>query len=409
MASTNNLDQVKTDQQVEDLEGAFQLFSQLSEQLESSYQELQEQVEQLTGELAAARSERLQYLEEKEWLANSLEKLLNVLPGGVVVLDDNGMISNINPAAAKLLGKDIVEKQWQQVIEKEFIANIGGQEVITRAQRNLVISSSSLGEKQGTITLLNDVTEANHLRESLDHHKRLSAMGEMAASLAHQVRTPLSAALLYTSQLEQSKLDDESRIKFSGKVSSRLRHLEGLITDMLLFAKGGSSSDDELDLVDLLQTLKSVTEQQLQKNGCDLRLASDILDGKLLNKMIVGSRDSLLTALQNLVNNAIDACGTGGIINVAVYPEGQDMVDVTVSDNGPGISEESLEKIFDPFFTSRSKGTGLGLAVVQAVADAHGGTAWVESELGEGAIFGIRLPIHGAKNMPTSLRNPEKI
>lgn len=100
-----------------------------------------------------------------------------------------------------------------------------------------------------------------------------------------------------------------------------------------------------------------------------------------------------MTALQNLVGNAIDVVGSEAEIEVTVNKFSDDRVDIVVSDKGPGVEAENLEKIFEPFYTSRAKGTGLGLAVVRAIAEAHNGEVWVKSIVGYGSQFGLRLPL----------------
>ena len=110
--------------------------------------------------------------------------------------------------------------------------------------------------------------------------------------------------------------------------------------------------------------------------------------------VIKGDHDSLMTALQNLIVNAIDVVRMRARIEIDVEVVYQDWLDIKVVDQGPGIAPEVQEKIFEPFYTSRAKGTGLGLAVVRTVAEAHGGEVWVESKLGQGAQFGLRLPLY---------------
>ncbi|MCF6254685.1 MAG: ATP-binding protein [Thiomicrorhabdus sp.] len=113
----------------------------------------------------------------------------------------------------------------------------------------------------------------------------------------------------------------------------------------------------------------------------------------------MGDKDALLTALQNLIGNAIDVVGEHAQIQVLVNQLSEAQVDLVVVDNGPGVDDLLLEKIFEPFYTSRAKGTGLGLAVVRAIAEAHSGTAWVKSIVGHGSRFGIRLPLITVKEL----------
>ncbi|MEW6354649.1 MAG: ATP-binding protein [Pseudomonadota bacterium] len=377
------------------LEYAFQTFNQVSEQLSASYQILEARVAELNEELNAARSERLLQLAEKEHLANSLARLLAALPAGVVVLDGAGNVTEHNPAAVELLGEPLQGRNWQEVAARAFAPHTADGQTALRDGRRVEVSASSLGAEPGQILLLKDVTETHALQERLSRHQRLSAMGEMAASLAHQIRTPLASALLYASHLANPQQDGVDYRGYSEKIVARLRHLEKLVDDMLLFAKSGNFDADEIVLADLLQDLKQALDAQLLINGCRLEVV-DEAPGAALR----GNRDALLSMLLNLATNAIQACGSGGRLRLHAQrvtdQDGGEMIKLLLTDNGPGIPRALLERIFEPFFTTRPQGTGLGLAVVQAIARAHQGAVWVESEPGQGSTFGLRFPLWDA-------------
>ena len=182
----------------QDLHEAFHVFSQISERLTESYRGLEERVAVLTKELAAARSERLQQLAEKEQLANRLRQLLDAIPGAIVVLDGNDIIQDYNPGAVELLGEPMLGEKWADVAKKSITGmSSDGYYATLSDGRQVGISSRALGTEPGRILLLKDDTETRRLQEMLSRHQRLSAMGEMVARLAHQIRTPLSSALLY--------------------------------------------------------------------------------------------------------------------------------------------------------------------------------------------------------------------
>jgi two-component system sensor histidine kinase FlrB len=376
---------------LQELESAFVEFARMSEGLEASYQALQVQVSDLTEELAAARSERLRHLQEKEQIANQLARLLDALPGGVVVLDQQGEIQTMNPAA-QLFFEGISEgQQWEQVLEQQLGQDdpVLEKDLVLRSGRVLERSSSRSQQDEGEILLFSDVTETRKLQHNLNQNRRLASMGEMAASLAHQVRTPLAAALLYISHLEKESLDKDKRLKIAGKLRSRLHHLNGLVKDMLHYARGGSAGNEEIDIEGFVDVLQQTLEEEI-KNSLKGAFTVELMAGQ--ESRFVGNRDALLTAIQNLVNNAIDV--TEGEVNIIFRLQvlDEEWVQIEVEDDGPGIPKEMQEQIFEPFYTSRARGTGLGLAVVQAVADAHGGEVWVKSALGEGASFGMRIP-----------------
>ena len=396
----------------QDLTGAFQFFTQVSEQLAASYRELEERVIQLTAELATARSERLAHLTEKEYLANRLEHLLNALPGGVVVLDGAGYVQECNPAAIELLGAPLHAMRWLDIIGRAFSPRSDdGHEVSLRDGRKVGISTCSLDSQAeyaqaGQILLLNDLTETRALQEQLARHQRLSSMGEMAASLAHQIRTPLSSAMLYTSNLFRSDLDMVAQRRFSEKSLASLRHIEKMVNDMLMFARGGAmdnASSDDVLIPLLINEFRQVIEPQLQLCSGTLEVLDETVGGMSpLYKAprLHGNKDALLAALLNLATNAIQACGQKVALRLRVMSNNK-AVYLQLSDNGPGIPEHIREHIFEPFFTTRSSGTGLGLAVVRAVAQGHHGEIWLDSlplnsSPGAGCSFTMRLPVAGA-------------
>ncbi|NNF16998.1 MAG: PAS domain-containing protein [Gammaproteobacteria bacterium] len=372
------------------LKQAFAAFNEQSVQLENSYRELQEQVEVLTRELAAARSERLLQLAEKERLASRLERLLDTLPGGVVVLDGEGRISEFNPVALEMLGEPLQGREWRDVMKRARATNAQG-ELQLESGRRISLARRRLVAEPGQIILLTDVTETRHLQSLLERNQRLSEMGEMAARLAHQIRTPLSCAMLYSSHLQRTTLTTERRQRYAGKVTSRLQQLERMVDDMLVFARGGRSASEAFSVTGLFDEVAQVLEAQL--GHADRIIIDDCTDIAPLR----GNREALLGALCNLGNNAIQAGDGNAIIRftAASLPGGD--VELTVIDNGPGMPAKTRARIFEPFFTTRPGGTGLGLAVVRSTARAHGGDVTVKSTPGTGTSFRLRLA-NGARD-----------
>ena len=370
-----------------ELEEAFSTFNRLSEQLSSTYHDLEERVDELNEELAVAHSEKLEHYKEKERLAERLDSLLSALPAGVVVMDGSGRIAEANPAAIELLGEPLSGELWRDVIARAFEPNAGnGVDLQLRSGRLVSLSTCPLGSEPGQILMINDVTEGRVLQEKMNQHKRLTAMGEMVASLAHQIRTPLSSAMLYLSHLRQP-LEEAKRIKFTDKVSASIKHLEKLVSDMLIFARGEMGGGEAVPVSELIDALVHNLDVELDNTHTELVLEDDAGD-----TLVRCNRDILASAILNLASNAIQAMGSGGTLTVRTLVEGP-WLDIIVEDTGPGIDTETQARIFEPFYTTRANGTGLGLAVVQAVAKAHQGELWLQSTPGKGSQFGIRLPV----------------
>lgn len=361
---------------------AFRIFNQASEELSTAYTALQGQVEQLTAELAVANGAlRQQYL-EKLALTERLALLLDALPAGVILIGHDNVVVQTNPAAEVILGVSLQDVVWSDFEPSALTATeVPGEFRVGARQVAMVVTPlDSAGVR---IVVLHDVTETHALKQQAERSQRLAAMGEMAAQLAHQLRTPLAAALLYTGNLELPTIADESRISIAGKAVGRLKHLERLIQEMLLFARGEVLGRENFSVLGLLDELRHTFEPLVQQRGTVLAIESEDVDVEL-----TGNRKAIAGALTNLLENAFDAAA--GTVVLAARIDGN-AIEFVVEDNGRGMSEETLARLFEPFFTTRVEGTGLGLAIARGVARVHGGGIEVSSSPGQGTRFVMRL------------------
>ena len=222
--------------------------------------------------------------------------------------------------------------------------------------------------------------------DELRRNQRLAVMGEMAAGLAHQLRTPLSTALLYTAHLANPALAGDERSGFAEKALERLRHLEYLIRDMLLFVKGETAEWETVAISSLLAELKQVIEPQMSRRNLHFSVHDASAGASLM-----ADRNALSGAVVSLLENAMQAAPEGGRVTLECT-QTVDAIELTVRDDGHGIAAEIQERLFEPFFTTRDEGTGLGLAMVRGVTQSLGGTVQVRSAPGTGSEFILRLP-----------------
>ncbi|MDR8366214.1 ATP-binding protein [Pseudomonas sp. JL3] len=368
------------------LEQAFALFNQMSSQLTDSYSMLEARVTELKGELAVVSAQRMQELAEKERLANRLQNLLDLLPGGVIVIDAQGIVREANPAASELLGRPLEGELWRHVIARCFAPREDdGHEISLKDGRRLSIATRSLDAEPGQLVLLNDLTETRHLQDQLARHERLSSLGRMVASLAHQIRTPLSAALLYASHLTEQELPVETQQRFAGRLKERLHELEHQVRDMLVFARGELPLTDRVTPKMLMQSLQAAALTHVQ--DLPIRWQCDSHAGELLC-----NRDTLVGAILNLIENAVQASAGDVRLKVHLYTRGNNLR-LCVSDSGSGIDTKVLARLGEPFFTTKTTGTGLGLTVVKAVARAHQGELLLRSRPGRGTCAQVILPL----------------
>ncbi|RUO28009.1 PAS domain-containing sensor histidine kinase [Aliidiomarina sedimenti] len=317
-----------------------------------------------------------------------LDAVLAAMPNGVVMLDPRGCISHANPAAVQLLDTQLVGQLWREIIAHTFAPrDDDGHEVSLVSGRRVRLDISALSPHPGQLIVITDMSETRALQARVSQMQRLSAMGRMVASLAHQIRTPLSAAMLYAQNLCRDNLPLVQRTKFSSKLSARLQDLEQQVNDMLLFAKSGEQLPVErLQLNTVLETVREQVEVIAERTQISFEVVPAEQDATFL-----GNQSALTSALQNLIINAFEACSAG--CRVVLYAQTDDEeLYIGVSDDGPGIASADVEQIFTPFFTRKSQGTGLGLAVVKSVAKAHQGDVQVRSEVGQGTTFRFVLP-----------------
>ncbi len=375
-----------------ELQGAFEAFSQVSERLVASYRALERRVDRLTRELAEARAERRRQQAERERLLERQRQLLELLPAAVLWLDAADRVCEANPAARAWLGEPLLGQPWKEVAARVFaVPPRGDGEGRLRDGRRVSLASRLLELDRGRILLLTDVTETRRLQEMVDRQRRFSAMGELAARLAHQVRTPLATALLHLGRLRRPGLEEAERIRLAEGVREGLLRLEALVAETLAFARGGAPEARPVAVAELLERLRTTVGPQVEAAGGRLQLI-DRAPGACL----AGCPEALAGALANLVANALQAGARRVEVEAAPAADAPgEAVELQVSDDGPGVPEGLAERIFEPYFTTRPQGTGLGLAVVRAVAEAHGGEARLLPGP-SGARFLLRLPEAGA-------------
>lgn len=388
---TNLLDPSTEHFPKEGLHQAFELFNEMSQQLTDSYQKLESQVQVLSGELAEVSAARMRELKEKERLADRLHSLLQLLPGGVVVLDGTGRIQEVNRAASQLLANDALKGNlWRDVVAHSFSPRADdGHEVSLKNGNRLSIQTTGFENEPGQIVLMTDQTETRDLQDKLARHERLTAMGKMVASLAHQVRTPLSGAMLYAQHLGKGDLDEHTRYRFSEKLTRQLKNIEAQVRDMMIFARGSAPLNKVIssqELINMIDESRFLLKKQYQ---AEIDIQSELTDQSVQCHL-----ESLIGAIQNIISNGIEAAEENhqsARVTIRLHADASNVY-IDVSDNGPGIEDDCLKKLMEPFYTTKANGTGLGLPVVNAVIRAHHGALNISNLPNGGACFQIALP-----------------
>ena len=381
-----------------DMLQALNEFNLLSESLVNSYHQLNESFTCLARSHNAAHP-----AQAIAPVTQHLRELLDAIPGCVVVMNTSGLVVDVNAAGAELLGQPLSNELWRDVVSRVFLSELDQGELRTPDGRQFSISTRPLGYQPGQILLLSDVTQTRQLQRAAQQNLHLMTMGKMMASLAHQIRTPLSSTMLYLSQVVEGNLPVDKTRKFTSKALDRVKHIETMINDMLVFAHGGQFHMSDFTIGALLQELNDLLLPHLTQRSAELVL--NLPDTPL---MINGNKDALLGALANLCMNAMDAMNAMHAveqtlrITIDVSLTRQGDLHMAITDNGCGMESEVLQHLFDPFFTTKMDGTGLGLAVVKSVIESHQGRISVTSTPGNGSCFEIHLPCQQASKTQLS-------
>jgi two-component system sensor histidine kinase FlrB len=312
-----------------------------------------------------------------------MSALVKGLPGGVLVLDTRGNIVENNPAALELLGDPLFGQSLSAVLDRAVIASGATEHTELSNGRFVNISRRELAGG-GEVVLLTDITESHLMQVFLTRQQRLLTMGELAAGLAHQIRTPLATALLYASQMTLPDRTSEDLRRCGEKTVGSLKQLDRLVNDMLAFAHGGAARD--------LVSVSALLEQVAQWLRPALRRGTCLTIRTLAPDLTVrANAPSLVSAILNLATNALQAAPADLNLELLARRSETGRAQIVVSDNGPGIPAHIRERIFEPFFTTRARGNGIGLSIVRSVVEAHRGSVQL-AEAAIGATFVIDLP-----------------
>jgi two-component system sensor histidine kinase FlrB len=372
--ATQNLQIV--DAKRSELTAAFRAFGSVSAQLADAFESLREQVSKLRLELSEAHA-------GKADLAARLSALVESLPGGVLVLDARGEILECNPAALALLGEPLRGLPFTDVLTRAAVNGGALEHTELRSGRFVNISRRETNQG-GEVVLLTDVTESHLMQVLLTRQQRLLTLGELAAGLAHQIRTPLATALLYASQMTMAGRNPEDLSRCAQRTVGSLKQLEKLVHDMLAFAHGGAARE----VVSVSALLEQVAQwlRPALRRGVRLTIRTQAPD-----LAIKVNAPSLVSAVLNLATNALQAAKGDLNLELLARRGTGGRAQILVSDDGPGVPAHIRERIFEPFFTTRVRGNGIGLAIVKSVVEAHRGGVYL-SDATPGATFVIDLP-----------------
>ncbi|MFN3680415.1 MAG: two-component system sensor histidine kinase NtrB [Nitrospira sp.] len=378
------------------LETAFESFNQAARTLQRSYEALAARVEQMDLELARSNEALRQQLRENETMRAHLDGILESLSTGVLVINEQGLITRSNRMAARLLGMEQQRLLGQQATVVLAQAGLGlcdrpqriGQAMVAVTETSL---RTELGES-GRLILLQDITRLYQLEEQVQRKDRLMAMGEMIGRIAHEIRNPLGSVELFASLLRHDLNDQPMACRYAEQISQAVQAMDRLLANLLAYMKPGRPLCAWHSVEPLILDALNLAAHVLSQAPVEVRLK---LDPSI--PVIWCHSERMKQVLLNLIVNAVQAMPQGGTLTISLTNDeakslGRPAVRLTISDSGVGIDPAIRSRLFDPFFTTRAEGTGLGLAIVHSIVEAHEGRVEVESFVGEGATFAVVLP-----------------
>jgi PAS domain S-box-containing protein len=359
--------------------------------------------------------ERLHRIEKEraEHTERFSEEVTRNMPAGLVMVNVQGIVASANPAAEQVLGvRGLGYRRYSEVLgENSELTQLVGQclaqgKIFRREQvdhktpsgetRRLGVTISpvrSADEKiSGTICLLSDLTELAALQEQMELKKNLAALGELSAGIAHEFKNALATISGYA-QMIRSESSDGEISDHAERILEQTRNITHVVTEFLKFARPLDISDEPVDLQPLIG--RAIDEICTAASGVSVRAEGDF-------GIVAGDEGLLRQVILNLARNGAEACEgrTDGrvVVRGEIVKGGESPSQrITVQDNGSGISADAMPNLFHPFFTTKARGTGLGLAVVQKIILQHGGLIEARNHPSGGAVFIVTLPARRAQ------------
>lgn len=335
-------------------------------------------------------------------LENYTHNILDSLDSGVVALNLDLQIQSINQRGktmfsepmkiAELIQEHGLISMVRQVsdlgipeFQREIILTDQGE-----SQCNLQIQGyplrNFLGEIEGVVLVIHDITQIKQLEQQVKRSERLTAIGQLASGIAHEIRNPLGIIKTISQTMVYSIKEPEQQESLE-IIQQEIDRANGVIQELLDYAKPYGFERSEISLQEVVKELLMLIQAYGEQHK--VRIEAHLL----LDCVIEGNSDKLKQAFINLVMNGIQAMDQGGRLSITLKEERGLMAVLSFSDEGRGIAAENIDRIFNPFFTTRDEGTGLGLGITQRIIEAHGGEMEIKSQIGVGTEVVVRIPL----------------
>lgn len=359
---------------------AFEEFQQTSEKLERAYQDLDRQLAEKNRQLALT--------------TEYLNSILDSMSDGVIAVDEQGAITTFSRAATHILRynpDEVLGKRFAEVFGRDFstvddqpytsLRASSGDPVNVR-EENAPIHDRH-GNRIGRVKVFADLREIELLRAQVDRKSRLAALGEMAATVAHEIRNPLGGIRGFAALLARDIEPEDPRGRLVQKILSGAEALDRVVSELLEYTRPVRIRPRPSACTDLVEAALGYLDDHARTVAFERALDPDA--------WVMADPDKIRQVLLNILLNAVQSAGDGGRVTLRTVDQDEGIA-IEITDSGPGIPAEHLDHIFAPFYTTKEKGSGLGLAVATKIIEAHGGTLAAISPPGKGATLSVRLP-----------------
>ncbi len=363
--------------------------------------ELEQRKAKLIATLEELQESRQAILDERNFKASILESISSA----ITTFAPDGTLTSYNSTASRFLGHEwplgshyaSVFQEWETLparIAAAFSEKLGYGRAPLRIMlqgqaRHFDVGIFPIGEhaERGLTVTLRDETLREELREETFRLDRLASLGKLAAGISHEIRNPLTGISLLLDDLhDRASLNQDERLLLR-KAMNEIERIERLTSALLSFASPPKACFRPARLDELIQEVVLLLTQSCRKQGINL-----VVTCSGSQRVLPLDSDRIRQAVLNLIKNAQEALPHGGTITLTLQMN-EDCCDLTIQDTGPGIPEEDLPLIFEPFFTRKGAGTGLGLSITKRIIEEHGGCISVAATAGQGTCFSIRLPV----------------
>jgi PAS domain S-box-containing protein len=398
---------------------SFETFNKIINNLQRQYLSLEKEYGEQGRRLEEINRQLRQTISDNREVTFFLNSILTSLTSGVVAVDKTGVISHFNPAAERITGiaaAQALGRKYDEVIsaqsggrysaldtvmsgaefdsEEKIIISLNGEEIPVSVSTSILRDSEL--ECNGAVEIFFDLTKIKKLEAEMNRIQTLAALGEMAATVAHEVRNPLGGIGGFASLLRREVEGDEAKLKWVDKIIAGVDSLNRTVTALLDYTRR-----DQLNLrkVSLTRLLEDSAEYERTAGEEDKPVIDIAVDIERDDLRLLCDPHLMRQALLNLLRNSREAMSNGGRIVISAgradeHTDGKAEIWIKIEDTGEGIPEDIRDKIFRPFFSTKSQGSGngLGLACVWKIVQSHGGTITVDSRVGNGTVFTIVLP-----------------